>query len=36
MWELTKSFIFEAAHTWPITALGQASQESRTYFGPQG
>jgi 6-pyruvoyltetrahydropterin/6-carboxytetrahydropterin synthase len=27
MWELTKSFTFEAAHTLPITTLGEASQE---------
>lgn len=27
MWELTKSFTFEAAHTLPITTLGEGSQE---------
>lgn len=27
MWELTKSFTFEAAHTLPATTLGEASQE---------
>jgi 6-pyruvoyltetrahydropterin/6-carboxytetrahydropterin synthase len=43
MWELTKSFTFEAAHTLPITTLGEASPEIHdhsfracTYFGPQG
>ena len=27
MWELTKSFNFEAAHSLPSTTLGEASQE---------
>jgi 6-pyruvoyltetrahydropterin/6-carboxytetrahydropterin synthase len=27
MWELTKSFTFEAAHSLPMTTLGEASQE---------
>jgi 6-pyruvoyltetrahydropterin/6-carboxytetrahydropterin synthase len=27
MWELTKSFTFEAAHALPNTTLGEASQE---------
>jgi 6-pyruvoyltetrahydropterin/6-carboxytetrahydropterin synthase len=27
MWELTKSFRFEAAHALPATTLGEASQE---------
>jgi 6-pyruvoyltetrahydropterin/6-carboxytetrahydropterin synthase len=27
MWELTKSFTFEAAHALPSTTLGEASQE---------
>jgi 6-pyruvoyltetrahydropterin/6-carboxytetrahydropterin synthase len=33
MWELTKSFRFEAAHALPATTLGAASEEIHGHLG---
>ena len=34
MWELTKSFRFEAAHALPGTTFGEASEEIQDTTGP--